>query len=286
MNVHERRERVRSILAGDAFVCPASVYDPLSARAAEAIGYEMMMMAGSTASLAVLGAPDLVMLTLSEFVEQARRVTRAASLPLMVDADHGYGNALNVMRCVEELETAGVSALCIEDTLLPRAFGQSDDAFISVEEGTGKMRAALAARSDPSLVILARTGAVRGEGIEGAARRAKAYAAIGVDGLFFAGVRTRAELEGLRAACSLPIVLGGTTAELQDGAYLAGQGVRIGGWNHLGIQAASAAVYDTLRAQRAEATGAQPVTPLAGAGMMDAFTHKDGYNEAITRYLG
>ena len=123
MNVLNRRERLRAILTGAQFVRPASVYDALSARAAEALGYEMMMMAGSTASKAVLAGPDLVLLTLSEFVEQARRVTRAVSLPLMVDGDHGYGNALNVMRCVQELEAAGVAALTIEDTLLPLPFG-------------------------------------------------------------------------------------------------------------------------------------------------------------------
>src|SRR5581483_8184710 len=121
----ERRERVRAMLAGGRLVQPASVYDALSARAAEQLGFELMMMAGSTASLAVLGAPDLVLLSLTEFAEQARRVTRVSRLPLLVDADHGYGNALGVMRCVQELETAGVSALSIEDTALPRPFGTS-----------------------------------------------------------------------------------------------------------------------------------------------------------------
>lgn len=284
MNVHEQRERLRAILRGDRYVRPASVYDPLSARAAEALGYEMMMMAGSTASLAVLGAPDLVLLTLTEFAEQARRVTRAASLPLMVDADHGYGNALNVMRCVEELEEAGISAMSIEDTLLPRPFGGSGDTYISIEEGAGKMRAAVAARTDPSLVILARTGAVRGEGVDGAIRRAKAYEATGVDGLFLAGMRTRAELEALRSASSLPFVLGGATSELQDGAYLAAQGVRIGGWNHKPSQAAARAAYETLRAFREEAGGKLP--PAIGPDeLMDTLTRKRAYDQDTARYL-
>ena len=89
------------------------------------------MFAGSIASFTVLGAPDLIVLTLSEFAEQAYRINRAGKLPLLVDADHGYGNALNVMRTVQELETAGVAAMCVEDTLLPRAYGEKKPTLIS-----------------------------------------------------------------------------------------------------------------------------------------------------------
>ena len=159
MLLSERRQRYRRVLAGDACVYPASVFDPMSARMAESLGYDVGMLAGSIASAAVLGAPDLVVLTLTEFAEQIRRITRAGSLSLMVDADHGYGNALNVMRTVEELETAGVAALTIEDTLLPAAFGDAGEGLIGVPEMLGKLRAAVAARQDPSLVIIGRTSA-------------------------------------------------------------------------------------------------------------------------------
>ena len=149
-----RRRAFRAILEGDGCVHPGSVWDPVSARIAEELGFEAGMLAGSTAALAVLGAPDLILLTLSELAEQARRINRAAELPLLVDADHGYGNALNVMRAVEELEAAGVAALTIEDTDLPRRFGAgAAPRLLAVEEGVGKMRAALAARRDPSLVV-------------------------------------------------------------------------------------------------------------------------------------
>ena len=121
MLLSERRQRYRRVLAGDSCVYPASVFDAMSARMAESLGYEVGMLAGSIASAAVLGAPDLVVLTLTEFAEQIRRVTRAGSLSLMVDADHGYGNALNVMRTVEELETAGVAAF--DDRRHPAAGG-------------------------------------------------------------------------------------------------------------------------------------------------------------------
>lgn len=284
MNVHERRERLRAILAGDRFVRPASVYDPLSARAAEALGYEMMMMAGSTASLAVLGAPDLVLLTLTEFAEQARRVTRAASLPLMVDADHGYGNALNVVRCVQELEAAGVSALSIEDTLLPRPFGRSAESFIPIEEAAGKLRAALGARVDSSLVILARTGAARAEGVDRVVQRAKAYEAAGVDGLFFVGQPSRADLEALRAESSLPFILGGATADLGDDPYLVSLGVRIGAWSHRPIEAATRAVYETLRTLRESAAGEPPPT-LGPDEVMETLSRKSDYDRDTASYL-
>ena len=119
----QRRERLRSVLSGNKCIYPGSVFDPLSARIAEKLGFEAGMFAGSVASMTVLGAPDLIVLTLSEFAQQAYRICRAASLPLLCDADHGYGNALNVMRTVEELETAGVAGLSIEDTDLPSPYG-------------------------------------------------------------------------------------------------------------------------------------------------------------------
>src|ERR1700685_990494 len=106
-----RRRRFRALLSGTRCVHPGSVFDPISARIAEDLGFEVGMFAGSVASLAVLGAPDLIVLTLSEFAAQAYRICRAGNLALLVDADHGYGNALNAKRTVEELETAGVAAL-------------------------------------------------------------------------------------------------------------------------------------------------------------------------------
>ena len=148
MNLTKRRENYRSILEGDKCVYPGSVYDPISARIAEDLGFEVGMFAGSIASATVLGAPDIIVLTMTEFAQQIHRICRASEISLMVDADHGYGNALNVKRTVEELETAGVSALTIEDTLLPKAFGSAGASLISIEEGIGKMKAALSGRTD------------------------------------------------------------------------------------------------------------------------------------------
>src|SRR6202140_5333442 len=122
MDWTDRRERLRSLIAGSRCIYPGSVYDAISARIAEDLGFEIGMFSGSVGSMAVLGAPDLVVLTLSEFAAQAYRICRAGNLALLVNSDHGYGNALNVRRTVEELETAGICAMSIEDTVLPRPY--------------------------------------------------------------------------------------------------------------------------------------------------------------------
>ncbi len=250
MNWTSRRQRMRALLAGKTCVFPASVFDPVSARIAADIGFELGMYAGSTASMTVLGAPDLILLTLTEFAAQALRINRAVELPVIADADHGYGNALNVMRTVQELETAGIAAMTIEDTLLPRAFGEDKARPVSIAEGVGKMKAAVAAREDPDLVILARTGAIAMTGLADTLERVRAYSATGVDGVFIAGARTRAEVDALRAATPLPLVLGTLTPEIADRDFLSSRGVPVALQGHAPIMAAAEAVRKTMQALR------------------------------------
>jgi len=250
MAFRKRREALRSILSGSSCIRPGSVYDAISIRIAEDLGFELGMFGGSVASLAVLGDPDVALITLTELAEQMRRMSRAASLPVLVDADHGYGNALNVRRTVEELEVAGAAGLTIEDTLLPQAFGQTGTQLIPLEEGVGKMKAAVDARNDPALVIMARTGAVSITSLDDAIARAVAYEGTGVDALFFTGVKTRRELEAIAAATKLPIVLGGAPEDMTDRDYLANQRVRIALQGHAPLAAATLAVYETLKALR------------------------------------
>src|SRR4051812_3488168 len=227
MHWTDRRTRFRDVLNGNRCVHPGSVYDAISSRIAEDLGFELGMFAGSVASLTVLGAPDLIVLTLSEFAQQAYRINRAGKLPLMVDADHGYGNALSVMRTVQELETAGVAGLMIEDTLLPRGFGEKKPTVISLEEGVGKMRAALAAREDKTLTIIGRTSSPSITGLADGIKRLKAYEAAGVDALFIAGGLTRPDLDAIAAEVKIPLMLGGMSGDMQDKDYLASRGVRV-----------------------------------------------------------
>jgi carboxyvinyl-carboxyphosphonate phosphorylmutase len=285
MAFRKRREALRSILSGSSCIRPGSVYDATSIRIAEDLGFELGMFGGSVASLAVLGDPDIALITLTELAEQMRRMSRASALPVLVDADHGYGNALNVRRTIEELQTAGAAGLTIEDTLLPQAFGQSGTQLISLEEGVGKMKAALDARGDPSLVIIGRTGAVSVTSLEDAIARARAYEATGVDALFFTGIKARAELEAIAAATKLPLVLGGAPEEMSDPAYLAGQRVRIALQGHAPFAAATLAVYETLKALR-EGLPPKALKGLASAELTGRLTREAEVKARGREFLG
>jgi carboxyvinyl-carboxyphosphonate phosphorylmutase len=236
--------------------------------------------------MTVLGAPDIVVLTLSEFADQAHRICRAGELPLIVDADHGYGNALNVMRTVEALENSGVAALTIEDTELPPAYGSADTRrLIPLAEGVAKMRAALEARRDPGLVIMGRTSAAVITGIGDAIVRVRAYQEAGVDAIFLAGLKTREDLTAIAAEIDIPIMLGGAGAELSDRSFLAATGVRIALQGHLPFAAGVGAVYEALKALRA---GAAP-TDISHAGSKELLARvlrQDDYERWSGDYLG
>ncbi|MEE3142725.1 MAG: isocitrate lyase/phosphoenolpyruvate mutase family protein [Chloroflexota bacterium] len=285
MNLTDRRERYRAVLAGDQCVHPASVFDPISARIAEDLGFEVGMLAGSIASFTVLGAPDIIVLTLTEFAQQIHRICRAGNLSLMVDADHGYGNALNVKRTVEELESAGVSALTIEDTVLPRRFGTGETELISIEEGVGKMKAALSGRQDPSLVVAGRSSALSVTGVEDAIRRTKAYEAAGVDAMFLSGATTKAEVEAVRAEVKIPLMLGGAGGELSDRDFLSASGVRIALQGHLSFSASVKAIYDTLKSLRDGVAPGNLTDTLASPGMMGKVTRRADYDNWTEEFM-
>lgn len=282
---HDKRAAFRTILAGPQLVCPGSVYDPISARIAQEVGFELGLLGGSVASLTILGDPDVVLITLSELAEQVRRTCRAADLPVLVDADHGYGNALNVRRTVQELEAAGAAGLTIEDTLLPQAFGAARQQLISVDEGVGKMKAALEARADPALVIVGRTGAAAITGIDDTVARAKAYEAAGVDALFFTGLKARGELQAIVAATTLPIIMGSADGELADMAFLASQRVRVANQGHHPIAAAMQAVYATQKALR-DGVAPKDLKGLPSADLTRRITRDDTVKTRIADFMG
>ena len=285
MNHTEQRKKMRAILAGSKCVSPASVYDALSARVAASVGYEISMLAGSVASNTTLAAPDLIVLTLTEFADQIRRIMRVNPLPLLVDADHGYGNALNAMRTVQELEHAGVSALSLEDTVLPRPFGQEEaETLTTIEEGVGKLRAAVAARSDPSLVIAGRTSAMRAEGVEGAVARAKAYAATGVDAIFIVGLEKLEQLDAVHAAIKLPIIIGSAPASLKR-EDLAARGARILLQGHQPVAAAVKALRECYQHLVSGGAPADFKSKIASAQEMESLTDGESYKKWQKDYL-
>lgn len=285
MSAQKNRAQLRAILGGERCVVASSLFDPMSARIADALGFEVGLMGGSVASLAVLGAPDLALITLTELAEQARRVCRAGRLSVVVDADHGYGNALNVMRTIEELESAGVAGATIEDTALPLAFAGETAAapLIAVEEGVGKMKAALNARS-AGMAVLGRTHAVMFAGVDDAIQRLQAYERAGVDALFVPYLKNRAQLDAIAQAVRLPLVLAGCDASLADSDYLASRRVRIWMSGHQPFAAAVGAMYEAQRAMR-ETLVPQPLPGSAPAALMASLTRSADY-DAMKRHYG
>jgi 2,3-dimethylmalate lyase len=179
------RRRLRELLAsGEPVVAPGS-YDALSARLVEQAGFDVVYMTGfgSTASLA--GRPDVGLLTGTEMADNVRRIVAAVDVPVIADADTGYGNAVNVIRTVQAYEQAGVAGLHLEDQVMPKKCGHmSGKAVIGADEMAGKIAAAVAARRDPDLVIIARTDAAAVHGLDDAITRARTFAEAGADLLF------------------------------------------------------------------------------------------------------
>ena len=287
MNTTESRRRFRAILAANTCVHPATVQDPISARIAEIAGYDLAVVPGSLAAAAVLGVPDLILLTLTEFAEQVRRVARYTNLSLIADADHGYGNALNVQRTVEELESAGVAALTLEDTRLPASFGEADP-MVSIAEMTARLRAAVAARIDRDLVIVARTNAINVSTTDDAIERLAAYAETGVDAVMIVGVKTIDQVEAASAAVSVPMILGNVPANqpaLIDLGRLAALRVRVAFQNQPAFQAAVLAQYEVMRHLHDGGDPKALPQPLAPGDLVDRVLRRADYDAAQQQYL-
>jgi len=201
------RRRMRELLETEQCMTCASVFDPLSSRMAESIGFKVGILGGSVTSLMSLGMPDITLLTLNELSNQAKRVCTASDLPIVIDGDNGYGNSLNVMRAVSELEYAGAAAITIEDTILPRPYKEPALSLISIEEAKTKLRAAVKARKDPDFSIFARTHALESQSVDEMLARVRAYSSTGVDGICIFELHDKDTLSRLAEATDLPIML-------------------------------------------------------------------------------
>ncbi len=179
------RSRLRELLAGPRPLVAPGAYDALSARLIEQAGFDAVYMTGFGTTASLIGRPDVGLLSGTEMVDNARRIAAAVDVPVIADADTGYGNAINVLRTVQLYEQAGVAAVQLEDQVMPKKCGHmSGKAIIGADEMAGKIRAAVEARRDPDLLIIARTDAVAVEGLDEAIRRGKAFADAGADLLF------------------------------------------------------------------------------------------------------
>ncbi len=210
--------RLRALLAEKRLVRAPGVSDALSARLVERAGFEAVHLTGGGLSRQI-GFPDVGLVSLTEAVAQARAVAEATVLPVIADADSGFGNAINVMRTVREFEAAGVAAVHLEDQVTPKRCGHDDGKrLVPAEEMALKIEAACAARRDPDFVIIARTDARSVEGLEGALERAWAYRKAGADVLFVEAPESPAEVEAIAATLDGPLLInmhsGGRTPAL------------------------------------------------------------------------
>jgi len=193
--VHGPRQ-LRDLLGSGQLIQVPGVYDSLGARLVEGSGFDAVYMTGFGTAASRLGRPDVGLLTMTEMVDNARGIVRACQLPVIADADTGYGNSINVVRTVQEFEQAGVAAIHIEDQVSPKRCGHMDGKMVvSVDEMLTKVRAAVAARTDGDLVLIARTDAAAVEGIEAAIDRARRYRDAGADVLFVEAATSEADIE-------------------------------------------------------------------------------------------
>jgi carboxyvinyl-carboxyphosphonate phosphorylmutase len=193
-----RGPTLRELIAGPEMVLAPGCYDALGARLVEEAGFPAVYMTGFGSAASRLGRPDVGLMSLPEMVDNAHRIAEAVDIPVIADADTGYGNPVNVIHTVREYETAGVSAIHIEDQVMPKKCGHMDGKhLIDAEEMAAKIAAAVAARSSPEFLIIARTDARAVEGLPAALERALRYRQAGADILFIEAPQSAAEIEAV-----------------------------------------------------------------------------------------
>jgi 2-methylisocitrate lyase-like PEP mutase family enzyme len=199
-------ERIRQLVSADTILMPG-VYDALTARIAARIGFEIVFISGYSVSAVRLGEPDFGFLTQTEMVEAARGVCRVSSAPVIVDADTGYGNPLNVIRTVHEMQDAGAAGVFLEDQVWPKKCGHFEGKqVVETEDHAAKIRAARDARGERDLFLVARTDARQPLGVEQAIERCLAYREAGADALFVEAPQSVDELERIAEALPPPLV--------------------------------------------------------------------------------
>jgi carboxyvinyl-carboxyphosphonate phosphorylmutase len=248
------RERLTT---GPMIVAPG-IYDAYGARFVEQAGFEAAYLTGNGVSACLLGRPDVGLIDLTLIASHAHRIASCIDIPLICDADTGYGNAVNVRRTVEEFEAAGVAAIHLEDQVSPKRCGHLPGSrpVVSTEEHVGKIEAAAAARRDPDFVVIARTDAASGHGLDEAIRRGKAYRRAGADVVFVELKTGPTILEDLRrvtseidAPCLINVDGGGRLAELTV-EEIEKLGFRIAIFPGLARYAAGFAIREALAALR------------------------------------
>jgi 2-methylisocitrate lyase-like PEP mutase family enzyme len=283
------RQRLRELLAGDELIVAPGVYDGVSAALVSKLGFEAAYMTGAGVCASAYGLPDIGLATLTEMADRARVLAGLLEVPLIADADTGYGSPINVIRTVREYERAGVAAIQLEDQTFPKRCGHlAGKEVIDADQFARSLQAAVEAREDPDTVIVARTDARAPLGLEEAISRANRYASVGAEVIFVEAPRTVEELERIAAEVSAPLLLnivpGGLTPEL-DQARLKELGYRIVIYPVTVVTAVVPAAIQALSGLRPQ----HPAVAEGGVPDPDAFFDLfglSGWNELGQRYGG
>lgn len=202
----KKTTRLKKLILDPKILIMPGAYDALSAKIIERAGFQAVQASGYGIAASYLGMPDVGLLTMSEMLDQTRRIARAVDIPVMGDGDTGFGNAINVYRTVQEFEAAGVAGINLEDQVFPKRCGHMEGKeIVSLEEMVKKIEAAVAARRDPDFVINARTDAIAVAGVEEAIRRGNAYAEAGADLIFVEAPRSVEEIRRVVQEIKAPV---------------------------------------------------------------------------------
>jgi carboxyvinyl-carboxyphosphonate phosphorylmutase len=273
--------RLRELLGGPELVLAPGAFDAWSARLVEQAGFPAVYMTGFGTSASRLGRPDVGLVTMNEMADHARRIVEAVEVPVIADADTGYGNPINVIRTVQEYERAGVAGLHIEDQVAPKKCGHMEGKqVIPAEEMADKVRAAAAARTSPDLVLIARTDARAVEGLEPTLDRARLYREAGADVLFVEAPQSEEEIARVAEALGdAPLLFnwaeGGKTPPV-SAAWLQELGFRLAIFPISTLLAATQAMQGVLEVLRREGT---PATALGGLPSFGTFLDLVGLPE-------
>jgi 2-methylisocitrate lyase-like PEP mutase family enzyme len=261
---------LRELIAGDELVIAPGIYDGLSATLVEQAGFSAAYVSGASASMGLLGRPDIGLMTASDVVDHVFRLRGATSLPLIVDIDTGYGNELNVRHTVETHVRLGAAAVHIEDQVFPKRCGHlTGKSVVEVDQAVAKVRAAVTARGDSDLVIIARTDALTPCGIDEAIERGRRFAGAGADMVFVEAPENVDQLERIARSIDVPLVvnvLANSRTPLLKASEYAELGYRLAIYPVMSIAAAAAAIDSALAGLRD--TG---LSPQNAAGPAELF---------------
>jgi methylisocitrate lyase len=285
-----RNKRLRQLVSGEDILMAPGAHDALTARIAEMCGFDAVYMTGAGTVNTQLGMPDHSIITLTEMVQSAARLAKATSLPIVSDADTGYGGVLNVMRTVREFESAGVSGIHLEDQVMPKRCGHlQGKEIITVEEMTAKIRAACHARTDPDFVIIARVDARGPLGFDEAVKRGHAYLEAGADMIFPEALESEAEFRSYAEELAAPLLANMT--EFGQTPFFSAEQFREMGYRMVifpasAMRVAIKAVYDLFSEIRRTGTQQRMVERMFTRQQLYELLDYDGMLNLETRFAG